>query len=173
MQQKLVAVVNDELVLVNKNFLGVWDSEELHNYFERISETITEKVVSNRSFKEAVGADVVEDIWFDVVPACMECEHCDTLYLVVDIAMFVKDVQTDFHYGYIMMTEPHCDDPEQEKGLLYSFAGKTYIVVGFEQCCNGVTSGKTLKNFRSEDSDEVSLENIFAEILSETDLIIC
>lgn len=169
-KQNLVAVVNDELMMVSKGTLACLTEEEFAEVIDTVSSGITNHVTRDPRFVTAVGENVAKKARFEVLPICYECEDCGELQYTMRVVMSVGNKETDFIYDYSLVANPVVADLEHAPLVLYNNDGKSQLMQVFESECNGVTSVKTFKNGRGENDTDDYLERIYAEILSEADL---
>ena len=169
-KQKVVAVVNDNLLMVGRGRLTCSTEEAFVEFSEALSSRITERIIRDPRFVTAVGEQVAKKAHFEVLPICYECEACRELQYVMRVVMRVGNKETDFLYDYRLVANPLVDDVEHAPLVLYNNDGKSQLMLVFESECCGVTSVKTLKNGCGKDGTDDYVERIFAEILSETDL---
>lgn len=168
--EKLTAVVNEDLLLVHKGFLAYPTIEMFHSDIEKIAEAITERITNDQRFVDAVGKKVAKNARFDVLPLCHECEDCGEKVFFMRVVMFVGNYETDFVYDYSLVMGPFNDEPTDSPYVLYSNDSKSQLMQVYESVCSGVTSVKTLKNGRGADGSDDYLERIYTEIMAEGDL---
>ncbi len=176
----LIAVVNDDLLMVHKSMLLCSATEEcrdlfqeeFHSDIEKIAGAITERVMNDQRFVNAVGEKVAKKVRFDVMPICYECEDCGQMEFIMRVVMTVGNRETDFLYDYSLVMGVFNEEPKNAPYVLYNNDGKSQLMQVFEATCSGVTSVKTFKNGRGVEGSDDHLERIFAEILSEADLMV-
>ena len=165
----LIAVVNEELMMVQKGVLTCPFEEEFNEYLEKIETAITNRITADQRFVTAIGEKNAKKTCFNVLPICFECEDCGELQYTMQVSMSVGNKETDFYYRYILVGNPCCEGLEYAPSVLYNNAGKSQLMQVFEYDCNGVTSVKTFKNGRGENNSDDYLERIYAEILADGD----
>ena len=167
--EKLTAVVNEDLLLVHKGFLAYPTIEMFHSDIEKIAEAITERITNDQRFVNAVGKKVAKKVHFDVMPICYECEACGKMEFIMRVVMNVGDQETDFLYDYSLVMGSFNEEPKDAPYVLYDNDGKSQLMQVYESVCSGVTSVKTLKNGRGADGSDDYLERIYTEIMAEGD----
>ena len=169
-KKNLVAVVNDELMMVSKEVMNCLTDEEFDTHVKALSDAITKHVTNDDPFVKAVGENVAKKCCFEVLPVCDHCPDCGELQFLMRVVMRVGNKETDFFYDYYLVANPVVSGVEDAPLVLYTNGGKSQLMKVFESVSNGVTSVKSFKNGRGKNDADDYLERIYAEILSETDL---
>ena len=169
--KKFIAVVNEELIMI-KEAVVVEAMEEFGDAINKIAEAITKKVTEDQRFIDAVGEENAKKTCFHLLPICSVCEECDSMDYELQVMMTVDEEETDFNYGYDLLNPGDSDDLSDATSVVYNNGGKSQLMKVFENFSNGVTSTKTFENVHGATADEITVEKIFEEILSEGDLVI-
>lgn len=169
--KNLIAVVNNDLLMVSKNTPDCIVEDDSLDGLEIIASAITNHVTKDKRFVNAIGKTIAKQVQFDVIPVCYECDDCGTEYYFMQVVMFIGNQETDFHYDYQLVDYPMSESTECTPYVLYNNNGKSQLMQVFDVCGNGITSPKTFKNGHKQlQPNEKTLEEIFSEILSEGDL---
>lgn len=171
MQKNLIAVINNDLLMISKNTPDCMVENNPVDGLEIVSSVITNYVTNDKRFIDAVGPQIAKQAKFNIKPICYECDDCAGANYILHVGMCIGKQETDFHYDYCMCDYSMTDGMECALFVLYNNSGKSQLMVVFETCGNGITSPKTFKNgTRQMEPNEKSLEEIFCEILSDGDL---
>ena len=171
--KKLMAVVNDELMMFSRNMYVDMVEGGCIDIVEAVASALKNYVTKDKRFIDAVGEKNAKQAQFDVSPVCIECGECGTENYFIQVVMFVGNQETDFHYEYYLADYPLGENVEDTPFVLYNNNGKSQLMCVFEACSNGITSAKTFKNgYNQLEPNEKTLEDIFSEILSEADMIV-
>lgn len=167
----LIAVVNNDLLMVSKNTPDCMVEDNTVDGLEIVSSAITNHVTKDKRFIDAVGKENAKKVQFFVSSACYETEDCSSRKYCIDIVMLVGEQETDFYYIYYLSEYPNVESIDYSPFVLYNNNGKSQLMQVFEAWGKGITSAKTFKNGHKQlQPNEKTLEEIFSEILSEGDL---
>ena len=167
---KLTAVINEEVLMIQQAVLTDLMDEMFNDTINKIEEAITNMVIKDQRFIDAVGKRTAKKTRFHLLPLCYVCDECDSMQYIMQLSMTVGDEDTDFHYEYYLLNSGNGNELSQSPSIIYTNDGKSQLMKVFEYGGNGVTSTKTFKNLHGDVNEEVTVEDIYEEILSEADL---
>lgn len=168
--KKLTAVINEEVLMIQQAVLTDLMDEMFNGTINKIEEAITNMVTKDQRFIDAVGKRKAKKTRFHLLPLCYMCDECDSIQYIMQLGMTVGDEETDFHYEYYLLNSGDSTEISHAPSIIYTNDGKSQLMKVFEYGSNGITSTKTFENLHGDVDKEVTVEDIFEEILSEVDL---
>lgn len=100
---EMLAVVNNDCILVSPFAFYEFMEGDYDGDFARIAECLTEKVTGDSRFINAIGVEKAKNAHFHIEIFGSECEECNNLDTFLAIKMDIAGEDTAFYLEYEMV----------------------------------------------------------------------